>query len=206
MLNLRERAVKQLPTTVETVGKFQAALPVARHPLSVTSVRNFTFVRQNRSTMTAMATHETVTSVAIGDSRSQQYRSLDVIEYETEGRSQPTLSIGQQQSATSAYVRGPSSTRQNGSTSETVSVETTTESHRSTDAIGYETERRFQTAWQVSREPMTSSLIQTRPSSVRPNSLTGETPVGTARASSSRLQSADDANKFVPPFLKSILN
>ena len=30
VLNLRERAVKQLPTTVETAGRFQAALPVLR--------------------------------------------------------------------------------------------------------------------------------------------------------------------------------
>lgn len=34
VLNLRERAAKQLPATVETVGRFQAALPVSRQPLS----------------------------------------------------------------------------------------------------------------------------------------------------------------------------
>jgi hypothetical protein len=32
VLNLRERAVVQLPTTIETVGRFQAALPVPRQP------------------------------------------------------------------------------------------------------------------------------------------------------------------------------
>jgi hypothetical protein len=49
VLNLRERAVEQLPTTVETAGRFQAALPVPRQLLSMTSVRNPSFVRQNRS-------------------------------------------------------------------------------------------------------------------------------------------------------------
>lgn len=206
MLNLRERAVKQLPTTVETVGKFQAALPVARHPLSVTSVRNLSFIRQNRSTVTAITANETITSFAIGDSRGQQYRSLDAIEYVPVGRSQATLSVGQQQSAPSAYVRSLSSTRQNRSTGETVSVETTTESHQRTDANGYETERRFQTVWQVFRQPMTSTLIQTRsPSSVRPNSSASEMSVGTAGASSSQLQSANDA-KYVPPFLRPTAN
>ena len=32
VLNLRERAVKQLPTTFETAGRFQAALPMLRQP------------------------------------------------------------------------------------------------------------------------------------------------------------------------------
>ena len=181
VLNLRERAVKQLPTTVETVGRFQAALPVARLPLSVTSVRNPSFFRQNRSTVT----HETVTSVAIGDSRGQQFRSIDVIEYETERRSQTTLSVGrrQQPPATSANVRSLSSIKQNRSVGETASVVgTTTESRRNADAIGHEAERKFQTAWLVSRQPMTSSFIPSRsPSSVRPNRSTGETTsIGTS--------------------------
>lgn len=193
VLNLRERAVKQLPTTVETVGRFEAALPVARQPLSVTSVRNPSFFRQNRSTVTA--TREMVTSVVIGDSRSQQFRSMDVIEYER--RSQATLSVGRQQPATSSYARSLSSIRQNISMGETVSVGTTTESRRGADAIGHETERKFQTAWLVSRQPMTSAFIPTRsPSSVRPNRSTGETTsVGPAGASNSRLQSADDATR-----------
>jgi hypothetical protein len=203
VLNLRERAVKQLPKTVETVGRFQAALPVVRQPLTVTSVRNPSFFRQNRST----ATREMVTSVAIGDSRSQQFRSIDVIEYETvtERRSQATLSVGRQQPATSAHVRTLSSNRQNRSMGETVSVGTTTKSRRSADAIGHETERKFQTAWLVSRQPMTSSFIPTRsPSSVRPNRSTGETAsVGTAGASNSQLQSAHDGTRYVPPLVGS---
>jgi hypothetical protein len=204
VLNLRERAVKQLPTTVETVGKFQAALPVARQPLSSTSVRNPSFFRQNRSTVTARATREMVTSIAIGDSRSQQFRSMDVIEYETERRSQATLSVGRQQSpATSAHGRSPSSIRQNRSIGETVSAGATTESRRSADAIGHETEQKFQTAWLVSRQPMTSTFIPTRsPSSVRPNRSTGEmASVGTAGASNSQLQSADDATRYMPPLV-----
>lgn len=203
VLNLRERAVKQLPTTVETVGKFQAALPVARQPLSVTSVRNPSFFRQNRSTVTATAKREMVTSIAIGDSRSQQFRSMDVIEYETERRSQATLSVGRQQPATSAHGQSLSSIEQNRSMGETVSVGTTAESRRSADAIGHETERKFQAAWLVSRQPMTSTFIPTRsPSSVRPNRSTGEmASVGTAGASNSQLQSADDATRYVPPLV-----
>jgi hypothetical protein len=185
VLNLRERAVKQLPTTVETLGKFQAALPVARQPLSVTSARNPSFFRQNRSTVTATATHEMVTSVAIGDSGSQQFRSMDVIEYETVQRSQTTSSVGRQQPATSAHVRSLSSIGQNRSMGETVSVGTAAESHRSADPVGHETERKFRTAWLVSRQPMTSTFIPTRS---RPNGSTGETAsVGTAGASNSQL-------------------
>jgi len=138
-----------------------------------------------------------VSSVATGDSRSQRFRNIDVIEYETERRSQATLSIGRQQPATSAHVRTLSSNRQNRSMGETVSVGTTTESRRSADAIGHEMERKFQTAWLVSRQPMTSSFIPTRsPSSVRPNRSTGETAsVGTAGASNSQLQSAHDGTR-----------
>jgi hypothetical protein len=177
-------------------------LPVARQPLSVTSVRNPSFFRQNRSTATA--TREMVSSVATGDSRSQRFRNIDVIEYETERRSQATLSIGRQQPATSAQVRSLSS-RQNISMGETVSVGTTTESRRSTDATRHETERKLQTAWVVSRQPMTSSFIPTRsPSSVRPNRSTNETAsVGTAGASNGQLQSADDATRYVPPLVGS---
>jgi hypothetical protein len=172
-------------------------LPVARQPLSVTSVRNFSFFRQNRSTATA--THGTVTSVAIGDTRSQQFRSVNVIEYETvpERRSQATTrtlpGIGRQ---SSAHARSQSLVRQNRSMGEvSVSVGTTAESRRSApDAVRHETERRFQTTWLVSRQPMTSSFIPARgPSSARPNRLTGETAsVGTA--------GADDATGYVPTF------
>jgi len=192
VLNLRERAVKQLPVTVETLGKFQAALPVPRQPLSVTSVRNPSFFRQNRSTVTATATREMVT---IGDSRSQQFRNIDVIEYETERRSQATLSVGRQQPATPTHVPSLSSIKQNKSMGETVSVGTNTESRRSADAIRHETERKFQTAWLVSRQPMTSAII---PTSVIPNRSAGETTsVGTAGASNSQLQSAEDATRYV---------
>jgi hypothetical protein len=198
VLNLRERAVKQLPTTVETVGRFQAALPVARQPL--TSVQNHSFFLQNISTATA--TREMVVSVASGDSRSQQFRSIDVIEYETVQRSQATLSVGRQRPATSAYIRSLSSIRQNRTMGETVSVGTTAESRRSTDAIGHEAEWKFQTAWVVSRQPMASSFVPTRIlSSVGPSRSTGETAsVGTAGASNSQLQSADDATRYVPPW------
>lgn len=188
----------QLPMTVETVGKFQAALPVARQPLSVTSARNPSFFRQNRSTVTATATHEMVTSIVIGDSRSQQIRKMDVIEYETVQRSQATPSVGQQQPATSPPARSLSSIRQNRSMGETVSVGTTAESYRSADAIGHETGRKFRTAWLVSRQPMTSTFIPTR--SLSSNRSTGETAsVGTTEASRSQLESADDATRYVPP-------
>ena len=179
------------------MGRFQAALPVARHPLSVTSARNPSSFRQNRSTVTA--TREMVTSVAIGDSRSQQFRSMGVIEYETERRSQETMSVGRQQPATSAHVRSLSSVRANRSMGETASVGTSTES-RSAPAIGNETERKMQTARQVSRQPVTYTFIPTRsPSSARHNRSTGETAsVGAAGASNSQPQSADDATRYVP--------
>jgi hypothetical protein len=70
VLNLRERAVKQLPGTVETTGKFQAALPVSRQLLSMTSVQNTSFVRQNRSMATVTTTREAVASVPAGESPS----------------------------------------------------------------------------------------------------------------------------------------
>ena len=133
VLNLRERATNQLPTTVETVGRFQAALPASRQLLSMTSVRNPSFVRQNRSTATVTVTRETVATVPCGESPSQQLRSVDVIGYETEWRSQAEVSIGRPQPATSATVRSPSLVRQNRSIGETVLVGTTTESHRSGD-------------------------------------------------------------------------
>jgi hypothetical protein len=71
VLNLRERAVKQLPATVETARRFQAALPVSRQLLSMTYVLNPYFVRQNRSTATVTTTRETVASVPAGESPSQ---------------------------------------------------------------------------------------------------------------------------------------
>ena len=115
VLNLRERAVEQLPATVETIGRFQAALPVFRQPLSMISVRNTSFV------MTA--TRETVAGFPEGDTLGQQLRTMDTIGYEMERRSQ----------ATSASVRRHFSVRQNRNRQigETVSVGTTTKSHRS---------------------------------------------------------------------------
>ena len=88
VFNLRELAVKQLPTTVETAGRFHAALPVLRQPLSMSSVQNPSFV--------VTVTRETVTSVPDGESRSQQSRTMGVIGYETEWRSHATLSVGRQ--------------------------------------------------------------------------------------------------------------
>jgi hypothetical protein len=66
VLNLRERAVEQLPGTVETMGKFQAALPVSRQLLSITSVRNPPFVRQDMSSATVTTTLEAVANVSVG--------------------------------------------------------------------------------------------------------------------------------------------
>lgn len=66
VLNLRERAVEQLPGTVETMGKFQAALPVSRQLLSMTFVRNPPFVRQNMSSATVTTTLEAVVNVPVG--------------------------------------------------------------------------------------------------------------------------------------------
>ena len=131
VMNLREQAVEKLPTTIETMGKFQADLPVLRAPLSITSIRNPSFVRQDRSTVTL--THETVASVPAGEFPSQQVRTMDVIGYETEQISQAISFIGRQQLAISGSVRSLSSVRQNRSIGEMVSVGTTTESHRSAD-------------------------------------------------------------------------
>ena len=94
--NLRELAVKQLPTTVETAGRFQAALPVFRQPLSMIYVQNPSFV------MTA--TREMVASFPEGETPRQQLRTMDVIGYETERRSHVRLSVGRQHPATSASV------------------------------------------------------------------------------------------------------
>ena len=69
VLNLRERAaINQLPTTFETAGRFQAALPVyvSRQLLSKTTFTDgiSSFFRQNLSTGIATATtRETVASV-----------------------------------------------------------------------------------------------------------------------------------------------
>ena len=131
VMNLREQAVEQLPRTIETMGRFQADLPVLRAPLSMTSIRNTSFVRQDRSTVTLA--HETVASVPAGEFPSQQVRTMDVIGYETEQISQAILPIGRQQLATSGSVRSLSSVRQNRSIGEMVSVGTTTESHRGVD-------------------------------------------------------------------------
>ena len=82
VINLRERAVEQLPTTIETAGRFQAALPVLGQPLSMTSIINSSIVRQDRSAVTVI--HETVASVPAGGSPSQQVQTMDVNEYEME--------------------------------------------------------------------------------------------------------------------------
>lgn len=126
MLNLRERAVSQLPTTVETERRFQAGLPVARQP--VTSVQTTSSVRPNRST----ATGGTVPGpdLAAGKSRSQS-QSADAIRYETERKSQASLPVSRQVTS----VRSSFSVRPNRSMT---SVGTGAASRRSADA-GYET-------------------------------------------------------------------
>jgi len=92
VLNLRERAVSQLPTTVETERRFQAGLPVARR--AVASVQTPSSVRPNRST----ATGGTVPDLgrAAGESRSQS-QSADAIGYQTERKSQASLPVSRQQ-------------------------------------------------------------------------------------------------------------
>ena len=83
VLNLRELHFKKLPTTVETAGRFQAALPGLQRP----SVRNFSFVRPNRLTVTMSTTRETVAGES--PSHSQQLRTMDVNEYEMEWGEDP---------------------------------------------------------------------------------------------------------------------
>ena len=96
VFNLRERAVKKLPVTIETTERFHAALPVLQQPLSTTSVQNPSFF--------VTVTCETVTSVSDGESCNQQVRTMDLIGYETEQRSHVTLSVRRQQPATSTSV------------------------------------------------------------------------------------------------------
>lgn len=132
VLNLRERARSQLPTTVETEGKFQAALPVARQPVSF--VRKLSSFRPSRST----ATSETVTSLAVGESRSQP-RGAHSIVYE-ERRFQASLPVARAARQMVASIRSPSSVRSNRSTGETTTVGAAGASLRSADATGYETE------------------------------------------------------------------
>jgi hypothetical protein len=68
VLNLRERAAIQLPTTVETAGRFQAALPDGLTPAAVKDIlSNPSFLQQNRSTETVGMTRETVASVPAGE-------------------------------------------------------------------------------------------------------------------------------------------
>lgn len=134
VLNLRERAVQQLPTTVETVGKFQAALPVLRQPLPMTSIRNPSFVRQNRLTTTVTATHEPGESVSAGESHSQQVRTMDVIGHETKRIPQAALPVRRQQPGTSGSVRSLSFVGQNGSIAEMTYTGTSAESRQSADA------------------------------------------------------------------------
>lgn len=124
VLNLRERAVLELPTTVETERRFQAALPVARNPM--TSVRNLSFARPTRSTATGG------TSV-VGEPRRQPW-SVDAIEYETGRMSQAALPVARQPVTS---VRSPSSIIPNRSTGEMTSVGTAGASRRSADATGY---------------------------------------------------------------------
>ena len=46
VLHLREQSAEQLPTTIETEGKFQAALPVTPPQQSMTCVGNPSFIKQ----------------------------------------------------------------------------------------------------------------------------------------------------------------
>ena len=119
VLNLRERALSQLPTTVETERRWQAGLPVARRRM--TSVRNPSSVRPNRS----VTTSEMVAGLAIGEPHSQT-RSTDAIGYETERRFQ----VARQPSTS---VLGSSSVTQNILTVEITSVRTAGPSRRSAD-------------------------------------------------------------------------
>jgi len=67
VLNLREQAANQSPTTFETVGSFRAAIPVSPDPLSMTSV-------QHHPPFVETVARETVASVSVGESTSQQLR------------------------------------------------------------------------------------------------------------------------------------
>ena len=130
VLNLRERAVSQIPTTVETERRFQAGLPIARRP--VASVRNRSSVRPNRT----MAIGETGLGISVGESRSQS-QGANAIGYQTERKSQVSLPVARQQVTS---VRSSFSVRPSRSTGETVSVGTVATSRRSADATGYETD------------------------------------------------------------------
>jgi hypothetical protein len=46
VLNLRERAVNQLPTTVETAGRFQAALPDGPMAATINDTRSTSSTRE----------------------------------------------------------------------------------------------------------------------------------------------------------------
>lgn len=46
VLNLRERAVNQLPTTVETAGRFQAALPDGLTTAAINDIRSTSSTRE----------------------------------------------------------------------------------------------------------------------------------------------------------------
>ena len=83
VLNLRELHDKKLPTTVETAGRFQAALPGLQQP----SVRNSSFVRPNRLTAIVSTTRETVAGEP--PSLSQQVQTMDVNGYKMEWSGDP---------------------------------------------------------------------------------------------------------------------
>jgi hypothetical protein len=80
VLNLRERAVKQLPTTIETAGKFQAALPLASLTTAASNDIRSNFLlcptKHNCDSDT-----EAAASVPAGESPGQQLWSMDGIGY-----------------------------------------------------------------------------------------------------------------------------
>ena len=80
VLNLRERAVEQLPTTIETAGKFQAALPLASLTTAASNDIRSNFLlcptKHNSDSDT-----EAAAIVPPGESPGQQLRSVDGIEY-----------------------------------------------------------------------------------------------------------------------------
>jgi hypothetical protein len=106
---------------------------IAKHPDQLSGIYFDYLDIYKVARATFSGTRKTVASMPAGESPSQPLWSMDVVGFETEWRSQATLSVGRHQSATSAPVRGLSSVRQNRSIGEKVSVGTTTGSHRSAD-------------------------------------------------------------------------
>jgi hypothetical protein len=66
VLNLRERAVTQLPTTVETAGRFRAALPAGLTTDAVNNTHSITSTRNPPLTETVTMTREAVASMPTG--------------------------------------------------------------------------------------------------------------------------------------------